>query len=1308
MTNKRPHDNPKGWKRPRTQGVPYERAAKIRRTDDNDLSSKRKRVEEAISPHKRQSKWPGQSSPPRKRSRNSTKRQRKIKDTDNFVILGQNCNHSEANMAALHNKAIERDAGVVFCTEPAIKASTGEAKGMPHVKRLHHTSKDFRAMIAVTNKQLNITLCPALTSRDCATALWNTNGGILCVALYVGHNNPTEFYINILQGLHEYAAAHKYKILIVGDFNAETPLWGREREYIHNQSLRKGEFFEDFLGQKAWTVHNLPGCHTFRRGKNTRTCIDLTISSHEIAENITEWNAGFDTNSDHALVSFHLAIGKADKEYILETDTAAYNASLTKTKWNIPKHWDWHTMDREAVALGNLIRDTWNKYSKRKLKKNVSSSMYLPSHAANTDVVVKRRDNGTYTSEDGDLYNRTYRKDKYQNFQANMNDLESGFDVLGLLKRKKRVGLTVLQEKGKLMSLEESADLMLDRHFGKTTPRPPTRQRDDHAVDQRDVQGNENLNYLNSDTISKVIADFGSGKAPGPDNITTMMLKNTPINIRQRMVSLFRASLHMGYTPASWRTGNVIFIPKEGKSDYSDPKAFRPITLTSFIFKTLEKATAWHLDVTALKNNPLHTRQFAFRMGKSVDEALSLLCDRIERGQANNLHTLVVFMDIQGAFDNVQAVPGIQAMRDRDIPGWLCTWYQQYITNRKVISDYAGMKKTRFINKGAPQGGCISPVFWNIVIDELLQDLNKGNAMTVGFADDGAILLQGNDWNYLNSRMQCLMDKAATWGEKFGLSFSSEKTVCMVFKGMEYPSKGNCGNPRLTIANGQIRQVNETKYLGVILDEKLSFIPHIKSKVKNCRTMLARYNGMIAAHFGPQPRLTRQLYLGAIVPTLTYGCHVWGHKLKGDIKRMIAALNHKAGLAIAGGFINSPREGLEALLDLPPLDLQIRRLAENTFMRCKLQPTWNIPKAKCREGHRHHLASEQPKDARHNRSLMRVLDTLPITVGKGTDITDKGCIRVYTDGSKLKKKVGAGISIMHDSKILWEKSIRLPDHATVFQAELLAIKEAARWLNQKEKWNCPVIILSDSQSSLLALSASKTKTTLIKETHNELLRLKKTAMLSISWIKAHVGFPGNERADQLAKEGTVIPENDMIYIPPSLSYHKTNNKTKLYTTWNNRWEKTTFTLRKEYTNEPEESPEFTTEYKPTMWQTKNWWPHIDKGKSRELLNNDKQELRRLIQAITGFNHLKYNKIKAKSFKEKRRFSRKEAACRICEEEAETFWHLATDCEPIQKKVRLRILPEEGWQVSELKKVIDIPEIGDLLAPPSMDNQGDID
>ena len=129
-------------------------------------------------------------------------------------------------------------------------------------------------------------------------------------------------------------------------------------------------------------------------------------------------------------------------------------------------------------------------------------------------------------------------------------------------------------------------------------------------------------------------------------------------------------------------------------------------------------------------------------------------------------------------------------------------------------------------------------------------------------------------------------------------------------------------------------------------------------------------------------------------------------------------------------------------------------------------------------------------------------------------------INIHTDGSKTNKHVGAGYSIMRDNQIMLEGKRRLPDEATVFQAELMTIKIAMFHLAGHLGYNDRYIKhFSDSRSAIQALNSSTVSSQLVKDTINAISLVGgKVDRLEMLWIKAHVGHQGNERADQLARE----------------------------------------------------------------------------------------------------------------------------------------------------------------------------------------------
>jgi hypothetical protein len=85
-----------------------------------------------------------------------------------------------------------------------------------------------------------------------------------------------------------------------------------------------------------------------------------------------------------------------------------------------------------------------------------------------------------------------------------------------------------------------------------------------------------------------------------------------------------------GFIPTAWRQVKVTFIPKPGKHDYTAAEAYRPISLSSFLLKTMEKLIDRYIRDGALKIHPLHRNQHACQLGKSTETALHNVVTRIK------------------------------------------------------------------------------------------------------------------------------------------------------------------------------------------------------------------------------------------------------------------------------------------------------------------------------------------------------------------------------------------------------------------------------------------------------------------------------------------------------------------------------------------------------------------------------------------------------------------------------------------------------------------------------------------------------
>jgi len=117
------------------------------------------------------------------------------------------------------------------------------------------------------------------------------------------------------------------------------------------------------------------------------------------------------------------------------------------------------------------------------------------------------------------------------------------------------------------------------------------------------------VEIVNSHTVEWAINSFLPYKAPGEDGIFPIMLQKSYPQIRHILISIYRASITLAYLPRSFRVARIAFLPKPGKISYDTAKAFRSISLSSFVLKALEKVIDCYLFNGSVRRNMFSPNQ---------------------------------------------------------------------------------------------------------------------------------------------------------------------------------------------------------------------------------------------------------------------------------------------------------------------------------------------------------------------------------------------------------------------------------------------------------------------------------------------------------------------------------------------------------------------------------------------------------------------------------------------------------------------------------------------------------------------------
>ena len=169
-------------------------------------------------------------------------------------------------------------------------------------------------------------------------------------------------------------------------------------------------------------------------------------------------------------------------------------------------------------------------------------------------------------------------------------------------------------------------------------------------------------------------------------------------------------------------------------------KSYRIISLTSNLPKLLETLVLRHMQEDLHIEESINPNQYGFRSGHSTEAIITKVINKIQTALKHRNHALGIFLDEQGALDNIPQKSIKEALDKTLAKGKISNWIVNMISNRYITLKLAGENIIRLIPKGCPQGGVLSPFLWNLVVNNLLQ-VFSGLDNLLAYADDLLLVL---------------------------------------------------------------------------------------------------------------------------------------------------------------------------------------------------------------------------------------------------------------------------------------------------------------------------------------------------------------------------------------------------------------------------------------------------------------------------------------------------------------------------------------------------------------------------------------
>ena len=204
---------------------------------------------------------------------------------------------------------------------------------------------------------------------------------------------------------------------------------------------------------------------------------------------------------------------------------------------------------------------------------------------------------------------------------------------------------------------------------------------------------------------------------------------------------------------------------------------------------------------------------------------------------------------IEGAFDKTKFASIRAALLRHGVNAVLTGWIGNMLTKRAVRLA-SGDPQRAIVAKGCSQGGVLSPLLWNMVVNDLITTLNANHYYTIGYADDLTILISGRFASTVFEVTQAALRIVEKWCDNYELSVNPTKTGLVLFT-----NRRSLDDYRLpTLFGTELKLSNETKYLGVLLDSKLNWNGHLEQKLSKASITFWQCKAMIGKKWGLTPK----------------------------------------------------------------------------------------------------------------------------------------------------------------------------------------------------------------------------------------------------------------------------------------------------------------------------------------------------------------------------------------------------------------------------------------------------------------------
>ena len=323
-----------------------------------------------------------------------------------------------------------------------------------------------------------------------------------------------------------------------------------------------------------------------------------------------------------------------------------------------------------------------------------------------------------------------------------------------------------------------------------------------------------------------------------------------------------------GLVPDFHKVATLIPILKPGK-DKHYPSSYRPIALLSCFSKLVERLIFNRLYTYLENNNLINKHQCGFRKQHSCLDILIYLEHHIQIALRQKKILLIVFCDIEKAFDSASHTAILHALFNKGIRGRLLRWIADFFSNRSFNIRINNNLSENFPSiQGVPQGSILSPLLFTLLLSDL-PTFNHTHSLM--YADDLSLFVLEDSLDEATRKLQISLDNCSAWLKNHALALNPSKTQLMMFT-----RKKISNPPNIFLNNHQINLVTKHKFLGLVLDGPfLSWTHHLSYIKVTCCRRLNIMRALTSSTWGANRNLLITFFNAFIKSKISYGLEVY-------------------------------------------------------------------------------------------------------------------------------------------------------------------------------------------------------------------------------------------------------------------------------------------------------------------------------------------------------------------------------------------------------------------------------------------------